>query len=195
MDWTSVSTANAWNDDSNLNGHQEVEMLQSDKFAVAAHMHVVLRRKCGRVTDVEWMMKSPDYAREVIRVARAENEPDLQAMADKLEAALFPVAIKPMRPMPEVRPVQSAPDTQPGSLLGAAMDAVGGGVVATSVLCVEAVTRSARSRRPLVEPLIASWAAGFARCGAHRGDRSIGCRQSSVHLDRFRFGSGAPRPA
>ena len=102
-------------------------MLQSDKFAVAAHMHVVLRRKCGRVTDVEWMMKSPDYAREVIRVARAENEPDLQAMADKLEAALFPVAIKPMRPMPEVRPVQSAPDTQPGGLLGAAMDAVGGG--------------------------------------------------------------------
>ena len=36
------------------------------------------------------------------------------------------LAIKPMRPMPEVRPVQSAPDTQPGSLLGAAMDAVGG---------------------------------------------------------------------
>lgn len=170
-------------------------MLQSDKFAVAAHMHVVLRRKCGRVTDVEWMMKSPDYAREVIRVARAENEPDLQAMADKLEAAWFPVAIKPMRPMPEVRPVQSAADTQPGSLLGAAMDAVGGGVVATSVLCAEAVTRSARSRRPLVEPLIVSSAAGFARCGAHRGDQSIGCHQSSTRLDLFHCGSGALRPA
>lgn len=105
-------------------------MLESDKFAVAAHMHVVLRRKCGRVTDVEWMMKSPDYAREIIRVARAENEPDLLAMADKLEAALFPVAIKPMRPMPEVRPMQVsaplAPDTQPGGLYGAAVDALQG---------------------------------------------------------------------
>ena len=105
-------------------------MLESDKFAVAAHMHVVLRRKCGRVTDVEWMMKSPDYALEIIRVARAENEPDLQAMADKLEAALFPAGIKPMRPMPEVRPqqvgAQLAPDTQPGGLYGAAMDALQG---------------------------------------------------------------------
>jgi hypothetical protein len=44
-------------------------MLESEKFAIAAHLHVVMRRVHGRVTDVEWMIKSADYAREIIRVA------------------------------------------------------------------------------------------------------------------------------
>ncbi len=65
-------------------------MLDSEKFAIAAHLHVVLRRIHGRVTDVEWMLKSPEYAREVIRVARGETHPDLLKLADKLEAALSP---------------------------------------------------------------------------------------------------------
>ncbi len=72
-------------------------MLDSEKFAIAAHLHVVMRRVHGRVTDVEWMMKSPEYAREIIRVARAETNPDLLRLADKLEAALaLPAAPKPL---------------------------------------------------------------------------------------------------
>jgi hypothetical protein len=67
-------------------------MLESEKFAIAAHLHVVLRRVHGRVTDVEWMLKSPEYAREVIRVARGETHPDLLKLADKLEAVLTPPA-------------------------------------------------------------------------------------------------------
>ena len=31
-------------------------MLNSEKLAVAAHLHVLLRRKTGRVTDTEWML-------------------------------------------------------------------------------------------------------------------------------------------
>lgn len=82
-------------------------MLDSEKFAIAAHLHVVLRRTNGRVTDVEWMIKSPDYAREVIRVARTETHADLLKLADKLEAALQPPASasrvsKPVPPQPEV---------------------------------------------------------------------------------------------
>lgn len=68
-------------------------MLESEKFAIAAHLHVTLRRTNGRVTDVEWMVKSPEYAREIIRVARTETHPDLLRLADKLEAALQPVAL------------------------------------------------------------------------------------------------------
>jgi hypothetical protein len=67
-------------------------MLDSEKFAIAAHLHVVLRRVNGRVTDVEWMIRSAEYAREVIRVARTEDHPELLRLADKLESALLPPA-------------------------------------------------------------------------------------------------------
>ena len=64
-------------------------MNDSEKLAVAAHLHVLLRRKVGRVTDVEWMIKSRDYALEVLRVCRAEaGHPELAEWADKLERAL-----------------------------------------------------------------------------------------------------------
>ncbi len=76
-------------------------MLESEKFAIAAHLHVVMRRVHGRVTDVEWMLKSPEYAREVIRVARGETHPDLLRLADKFEAALVPPAPQP-KPSPSV---------------------------------------------------------------------------------------------
>lgn len=62
--------------------------MDSEKFAIAAHLHVVMRRTTGRVTDVEWMVKSPDYAREIIKAARASPQPDLHRLADKLETLL-----------------------------------------------------------------------------------------------------------
>jgi hypothetical protein len=65
-------------------------MLESEKFALAARLHVSLRRKVGRVTDVEWMVKNTDYAREIVRFAREQNEAELAELADKLEAALLP---------------------------------------------------------------------------------------------------------
>jgi hypothetical protein len=77
--------ANAWNESV---GNRELMMLESEKFAIAAHLHVLLRRVNGRVTDVEWMIRSAEYAREVIRVARTEQHADLRKLADKLEAAL-----------------------------------------------------------------------------------------------------------
>lgn len=66
-------------------------MLESEKLAVAAHLHVVMRRKIGRVTDVEWMLRSAEYAREVIRIALAEAaHPELMEWGQRLQAALFP---------------------------------------------------------------------------------------------------------
>ncbi|OYT88494.1 MAG: hypothetical protein CFE46_08990 [Burkholderiales bacterium PBB6] len=66
-------------------------MLDSEKLALAAHLHVVMRRKIGRVTDVEWMVRSQEYAREIIRVALAEpDQPEMHDWARKLEAALLP---------------------------------------------------------------------------------------------------------
>lgn len=71
-------------------------MLESEKLAIAAHLHVVMRRKMGRVTDVEWMVRNADYAREVIRVAKAEKDhAELQEWASRLQEALFPVGKTP----------------------------------------------------------------------------------------------------
>ena len=82
-------------------------MLDSEKLAIAAHLHVAMRRKVGRVTDVEWMVRSEDYAREIIRIALAEPEqPELHDLAQRLQAALQsaprlrppPVAAEPPTP-------------------------------------------------------------------------------------------------
>ncbi len=75
----------------------------SEKLAIAAHLHVAMRRRIGRVTDVEWLVKSPEYAREIIRLARADPaHGELLDWATRLETALFPpgAAAPPPRPKP-----------------------------------------------------------------------------------------------
>lgn len=71
-------------------------MLASEKLAIAAHLHVLLRRKAGRVTDTEWMAINADYAAEMVRVARSAAREgahaDLAEWADRLEQAWNPPA-------------------------------------------------------------------------------------------------------
>ena len=82
-------------------------MLHSEKLAIAAHLHVLLRRKTGRVTDTEWMAADLAYATEIIRFARAsalqDGHTDLAEWADKLAAAVLPAT----------GPSQAAPRTSP----------------------------------------------------------------------------------
>ncbi len=83
-------------------------MLATQKLAIAAHMHVLLRRKTGRVTDTEWMAENLEYALEVVRFARAkadeDGHADLREWADKLESAVLAAS-----PEPRARPlVQTA---------------------------------------------------------------------------------------
>ena len=74
-------------------------MLNSQKLAIAAHLHVLLRRKSGRVTDTEWMASNAEYAAEIVRFARAkateDGHADLAEWADKLESAM--AKAKPIR--------------------------------------------------------------------------------------------------
>ena len=70
----------------------------SEKLAVAAHLHVLMRRKMGRVTDVEWLVRNADYAREIIRLACQQAEhPEVADWGTRLQAMLFP---KPPPPVP-----------------------------------------------------------------------------------------------
>lgn len=64
-------------------------MTSDDKFATAAHLYVLLRRKCGRVIDTVWMARDVEYALEVLRVAREQSDADIARLADRFEALMF----------------------------------------------------------------------------------------------------------
>lgn len=71
-------------------------MSESDRVAIAARLHVALRRKTGRVTDTEWMALDVPYASEIVRFARAHasstQDAELAEIAQRLEDAMAPLA-------------------------------------------------------------------------------------------------------
>ncbi|MDZ4102645.1 MAG: hypothetical protein U1E12_13315 [Hydrogenophaga sp.] len=94
-------------------------MTSNDVFALAAHLHVLLRRKTGRVTDTEWLTTNADYAREIVLFTRekatSEEHADLLALADKLEAAIPLIAAPGRKPL-----LQAAADTLKAGQVSAA---------------------------------------------------------------------------
>lgn len=99
-------------------------MEDSDCIAIAAHLHVALRRKTGRVTDTEWMARNLDYGRAMVGFAlthaRENDDIELARLALKLDAALdrlsHPRALRVPHPPAatdgDTRPRQDAGDTQ-----------------------------------------------------------------------------------
>ncbi len=88
-------------------------MPHNDALATAAHLHVLLRRKTGRVTDTEWMADNADYAQAMVRFAREkaqeDGHADLLPLADRLEALVVtpllrkhPPVMRPVAPQPQV---------------------------------------------------------------------------------------------
>ena len=91
---------------------------ESARIAVAAHLHVLMRRKLGRVTDTEWMASNLEYATEIIRLCRKADDADLHSWADKLDAVMAP--LRPRR-VKEVAAANEVPSAWPDSVLRAAM--------------------------------------------------------------------------
>lgn len=81
-------------------------MLATEKIAIAAHLHVLLRRKTGRVTDTEWMASNLEYAMEIVRFARTraaqDGHADLEEWAGKLEQAVLNKAAPAKVPLAQV---------------------------------------------------------------------------------------------
>jgi hypothetical protein len=67
-------------------------MSDSKKFAIAARLFVQLRRKTNRSIDTVWMLQSSEYAREILRVARAQDDDELQGLAGQFERLMGDVA-------------------------------------------------------------------------------------------------------
>jgi hypothetical protein len=78
-------------------------MSSNEKLAIAAHLHVLMRRKTGRVTDTEWLASNPAYAAEIIRLAHHKaaegGHDDLGLLADRLEAAMAVADAPAYRPL------------------------------------------------------------------------------------------------
>lgn len=86
-------------------------MSESELLAAAAHLHVVLRRKTGRIIDTEWMVANEEYGRAMVGFARdkarTDGHTELLPLADRLERL-----IDQRRPRPPVTtsPVSIASD-------------------------------------------------------------------------------------
>lgn len=67
-------------------------MNDSERLAVAAHLHVALRRKTGRVTDTEWMASDQAYAQAMVAFAmqhaKAHDDAELAQLAQRFSASL-----------------------------------------------------------------------------------------------------------
>ena len=66
--------------------------MSTDRIATAAHVHVLLRRKTGRVTDTEWMASNAEYAAEIVRFCRekaaSDGHTELAEWAERLERVM-----------------------------------------------------------------------------------------------------------
>ncbi len=91
-------------------------MLESERIAIAAHLHVQLRRVTGRVTDTEWMARNLEYADDVVRFARAaaleKGLGELAELAHRMDAAMQALrpAPKTVKAVPKVMPREEASD-------------------------------------------------------------------------------------
>ncbi|MDB5985540.1 MAG: hypothetical protein JWR16_593 [Nevskia sp.] len=63
-------------------------MSEAEKFSLATHLYVRLRRTANRVIDAVWMARNDEYAREILELARSFNEPELLSLVQRFEALL-----------------------------------------------------------------------------------------------------------
>lgn len=77
-------------------------MQQNARIAIAAHLHVLLRRNTGRVVDVEWMAQDEKYAKAILQLARNQAQEtgavELADWATKFEKTMQ--VVEPLEPAP-----------------------------------------------------------------------------------------------
>lgn len=63
-------------------------MIETDtaRFAAATQLFMKLRRSVGRTIDVVWMLKDPAYAQEILRLARAVKDSEIDHLVERFES-------------------------------------------------------------------------------------------------------------
>lgn len=69
-------------------------LVNAEAFTIATQMYVRLRRVCGRVIDVMYLVNNQDYAKHVLDIALETQDPELQRFVARLSPliALYPEA-------------------------------------------------------------------------------------------------------
>ena len=63
-------------------------MTQAERFSLATHLYVRLRRSSGRVVDAIWMAQNDEYAREILRLAATDPDAETQNLVQRFQALL-----------------------------------------------------------------------------------------------------------
>jgi hypothetical protein len=63
-------------------------MTQAERFSLATHLYVRLRRSSGRVVDAVWMAQNDEYAYEILRLAANDPDPETQNLVQRFQALL-----------------------------------------------------------------------------------------------------------
>lgn len=73
-------------------------LVNAEAFTIATQMYVRLRRVCGRVIDVMYLVNNQDYAKHVLDIALDTQDPELQRFVARLSPliALYPEASSPV---------------------------------------------------------------------------------------------------
>ena len=82
-------------------------------FAIAGRLHVILRREQARIIDVEWIRVNEDYAREVLRLARAGGSQELHDLSQQVEA-LHPLLKSSLQATAKAKPSEMSNDDHAG---------------------------------------------------------------------------------
>ena len=96
-------------------------MNDNERLALAAHLHVAMRRKIGRVTDTEWMASNVAYGLAMVDIALAHAndhlDQDLGRLALRFGAALTVRQSSERQPRADLGATRTnlrdAPSTQP----------------------------------------------------------------------------------
>jgi hypothetical protein len=63
-------------------------MTNTERFSLATHLYVRLRRANGRVVDALWMSQNDEYAREILRIASQIPDPEIQGLVERFWALM-----------------------------------------------------------------------------------------------------------
>ena len=63
-------------------------MTQAERFSLATHLYVRLRRSSGRVVDAVWMAQNDEYAHEILRLAAGDPDAETQNLVQRFYALL-----------------------------------------------------------------------------------------------------------
>ncbi|NNP69612.1 hypothetical protein [Acinetobacter sp. Ac_5812] len=88
-------------------------LVNAEAFTIATQMYVRLRRVCGRVIDVMYLVNNKDYAKHVLDIALTTQDPELERFVHRLSPLidLYP------EPNPLVVETKNATEKQPAEIL------------------------------------------------------------------------------